>query len=124
MNDTKHATAPADAGETGMEPANGALMSHMPPAGMIATGIASGLAVSAITSTGRTLMGKVGKHPVIVFGLGLAAGYFTHKYRKEILSTVNDAAERGKEFVLQQREHLEDLLAESRETDDAPDAGE
>lgn len=96
--------------------AKGLPASHAPShAGMVATGIVSGLAVSAITATGRSLMGKVGKHPFAVLGIGLAAGYFAHKYRKEIIATVSDAAERSKHFALHQRAHIESLLAKSQE---------
>jgi hypothetical protein len=61
-------------------------------------------------------MSLLAKHPVVVFGLGIATGYLIHKYRKEIIGTANDLAEKGKDFVLQQRENLEDLVAESRDT--------
>ena len=115
-----HAPAAADAPAMGSDieamagEAKGPFMSHMPQASMVATGIASGLAVSAITSTGRNLMSTLGKNPLVMFGVGVATGYFIHKYRKEIISTVNSAAEHSKDFVLRQREHIEDLLAESR----------
>ena len=56
------------------------------------------------------------KHPLLMFGLGLAAGYFTHKYRKEILSAAGNAAEESKSFMLRQKENLLDLVAESRES--------
>ncbi|TAN49744.1 MAG: hypothetical protein EPN21_10940 [Methylococcaceae bacterium] len=59
-------------------------------------------------------MRKLSKHPAFMFGIGLVTGYFVHKHRKAILATVNNAGERGKEFVLHQRERIEDLLAESR----------
>jgi len=60
-------------------------------------------------------MSLLARNPVVVFGLGVAAGFLIHKYRKEIVSTANDLAEKGKDFVLQQRENLEDLVAESRD---------
>lgn len=58
---------------------------------------------------------KLTKSPIIVFGLGVAAGYFIHKYRKEIITGATDLAEKGKDFVLQQRENLEDLIAEGKD---------
>jgi hypothetical protein len=44
---------------------------------------------------------------------GLAAGYLLHKYEKEIVQTLSKATGMGKDFVLHQRETLEDLLAEA-----------
>lgn len=111
---------PSESGatENGIAPSTDAapksLMSHMPQTNMVVAGVASGLAVSAITATGQNLIGKLSKHPAFIFGLGLVTGYFVHKHRQTILATVNTAAERSKEFVLHQREHIEDLLAESR----------
>jgi len=64
-------------------------------------------------------MSLFAKHPVITFGLGVTAGYFIHKYRKEIIEAANDAAEKSKEFVLQQRESLADVLAEAKESGEA-----
>jgi hypothetical protein len=117
MENTSNGQVPATPGPA-MGNAVDAAASHMPSAGMIATGIVSGLAVTAITATGRKLIGTLAKSPLLMFSAGLAAGYFAHKHRQEILDTVNDAAERGKTFVLQQREQLEDLLAESREAEE------
>ncbi len=60
-------------------------------------------------------MSLLARHPVITFSLGLAAGYFIHKYRKEIIEAATDATEKGKEFVLRQKESLADLIAETQE---------
>ena len=49
---------------------------------------------------------------MVLFGLGIAVGYTVHKYRKEIIKSANRAAEKSKDFVLQQRENLEDIVAE------------
>jgi len=64
-------------------------------------------------------MSLLARHPVITFSLGVAAGYFIHKYRKEIIGAANDATENAKEFVLQQRENLADVLAETKEAGEA-----
>jgi hypothetical protein len=45
----------------------------------------------------------------------LVAGYLVYKYRKEIISSTTKAVDAGKDFVLQQKENLEDIVAESRE---------
>jgi hypothetical protein len=93
-------------------------------AGMSAE-VAKGAAVTgaavAATRTSGGFMSTLSKHPILVFGLGLAAGYLIHKYRKEIIATATNVTEQGKDFVLQQRENLEDLVAECHER--ADDAG-
>ena len=71
--------------------------------------------VTAGSHTGRSLMGRIFRHPVVLFGLGVAVGYTIHKYRKEIILAANDAAEKSKDFVLQQRESLEDILEEGKD---------
>jgi len=90
-----------------------AMRRSMNPAAM--TGVATGAAISASTRGGRGAMSKIVRHPLVLFGLGVAVGYLVHKYRKEIISTATQIGETGKDFVLQQRENLEDLVAESRE---------
>ncbi len=51
------------------------------------------------------------KHPWLVFGLGLAAGYFAHKYRKEIIGTAAQAAGTGKSVAARTARALEDVVA-------------
>lgn len=48
----------------------------------VANGIIKGSMTSATIHSGRRLMSNVTKHPVLVFGLGVAAGYLVYKYRK------------------------------------------
>jgi hypothetical protein len=60
-------------------------------------------------------MSNIAKHPVLVFGLGLTAGYLIYKYRKEIISSTTKVVDAGKDFVLQQKETLEDIIAETQE---------
>ena len=86
-----------------------------PKLGMMSKGIATGVAVSAITQTGRNIVSTLIKHPLVLIGLGFATGFLAHKYRKEIIATASSAAEQGKDFVLRQKESLGDLLAESKE---------
>jgi hypothetical protein len=38
-----------------------------------------------------------------------------YKYRKEIVSSTTKVVDAGKDFVLQQKENLEDLVAETKE---------
>jgi hypothetical protein len=77
--------------------------------------IVKGSVASATTHTGRKLMNNVAKHPILVFGLGVVAGYLVYKYRKEIISSTTKVVDAGKDFVLQQKENLEDIVAESKE---------
>jgi hypothetical protein len=57
-----------------------------------------------------------------MFSLGIAAGYLTHKYRKEIISVTCKTAEQGKDFVLRQKENIKDLIAEAQESTEETDA--
>jgi len=77
--------------------------------------IMKGSMASATVRSGGQLMSKLVKHPVLVFGLGVVAGYVTYKYRKEIIGSVGKATDAGKDFVLQQKENLEDIVAETKE---------
>lgn len=67
-------------------------------------------------------MSALARYPLVVFGLGIAAGYFAYKYRKEIVSAAVRASEKGKDFALQQRENLEDLVAECKDCPEEPEA--
>ncbi len=101
----------------------GHLMASMPKhTATIAKGAAmAGGAAVATSKSGSSIMSILAKHPLVVFGLGVAAGYYAHKYRKEIIATALQATEKGKDFVLHQKENLEDLVAECHEHED--DAG-
>ncbi|MEY3289836.1 MAG: hypothetical protein RLZZ419_2078 [Pseudomonadota bacterium] len=88
---------------------------HVKAASSVAKEVVKGSIVSSTVHTGSRLMSNVAKHPVLVFGLGLVAGYLIYKYRKEIVSSATQAVDAGKDFVLQQKENLEDIVAESKE---------
>lgn len=77
--------------------------------------VVAGTLATATVNTGGKLMGKVTRHPVLVFGLGMVAGYFVYKYRKEIISSATKTIDAGKDFVLHQKENLEDIVAEAKE---------
>jgi hypothetical protein len=77
-----------------------------------------GAVMSAGAQSGKSIMSKLTKHPLLILGIGIAAGYYAHKYRKEIISSVNSAGEKGKDFVLQQKENIEDMVAETKESED------
>lgn len=82
---------------------------------MVAKGVATAVAASTIIQTGKGFMNTLAKHPLVVFGLGIAAGVLVHKYRKEIILITSKTAEQSKDFVLRQKENLRDLLAEVQE---------
>jgi hypothetical protein len=88
---------------------------HDNSANSVAKEVVKGSIVSTTVHTGRRLMNNIAKHPVLVFGLGVVAGYLVYKYRKEIISSTARAVDAGKDFVLQQKENLEDIVAESKE---------
>ena len=78
--------------------------------------IAKGTVTSATIHTGGKLVKKITRHPLLVFGLGIVAGYVVYKYRKEIISGTSKAVGASKDFVLHQKENLEDIVSETKET--------
>src|SRR5450631_80121 len=106
---------------TRIEPAKGHKTmegSHLSKGDVIVKGVATAVAASTIIQTGKGVMTKLDRHPLVMFSLGIAAGYMAHKYRKEIISITNKASEQSKDFVLRQKENLKDLLAETQEETD------
>lgn len=77
--------------------------------------VVAGTLATATVNTGGKLMGKLSKHPLLVFGAGMVAGYFVYKYRKEIIASASKTIDAGKDFVLHQKENLEDIVAEAKE---------
>jgi len=89
--------------------------SHSSKGEVIAKGVATAVAASTIIQTGKGVMTTLAKNPLVMFGLGIAAGFLVHKYRKEIISITSKTAEQSKDFVLRQKENLIDLIAEAQE---------
>lgn len=77
--------------------------------------VMAGTLATATVNTGSKLMTKVSKHPLLVFGLGMVAGYFVYKHRKDIIAGATKTFDAGKDFVLHQKENLEDIVAEAKE---------
>lgn len=77
--------------------------------------VVAGTLATATVNTGGKLMSKIAKHPVLLFGAGMVAGYFVYKYRKEIVASAAKTIDAGKDFVLHQKETLEDIVAEAKE---------
>lgn len=91
-----------------------------PQADMIAKGLTTSIVVSTIIHAGRGIVVSATKKPVIMFGLGVVAGYFIHKYRKSIVSASRTTLEESREFLLRQKEHLQDRLADHSDEADTP----
>ena len=76
-----------------------------------------GASTAAGAVVGRTLL----VNPLTLLAVGVAggvvAGYLLHRYRKEIALTVSKACGIGKDFALQQKESLADLIEEAKESE-------
>lgn len=106
----QHAMSAAGAGHSMMENA-GHMMANMPKhTGMAAA--AGTAAVAAAMPQGKGFMGFLARHPLVVFGLGIAVGYLAHKYRKEIIQSAGGLTG---DFGHQSHETLDDLVAECQE---------
>ena len=92
-------------------------------AGMMSHPVAKGAMMAATGySATRTLVGHgLLRNPLMLLagGIagGIAVGYLLHKHEKEIVLAVSKAIGMGKDFVMQQRENLDDLMAEAKETE-------
>ena len=105
-----HST-PTEPGKSQMEMDGGQLSKI----DVVAKGVATGVAATTIIQTGKGVIATIARNPLVMFGLGIAAGYLAHKYRKEIISISSKAAEQSKDFVLRQKENIRDLIAETME---------
>jgi hypothetical protein len=80
---------------------------------MMAKSLATGVVVSTITQTGRGLVGRLVKSPFAMLAVGIALGYLTHKYRKEIIVMSSNASEQSKDFLLRQKENIKDAFLDT-----------
>jgi len=98
------------------------MMASMPESHKTMTmgkGLVKSTVATATVHTGAKLMNTFSKHPALVFGLGVLTGYLVYKYRKQIISSAAKAVDAGKDFVLEQKESLEDIVAETKETSES-----
>lgn len=91
-----------DAGQALARPASGAMAA------------AGGLAA------GRTLLGRaLLPNPLTLLALGavggIAAGFLLFRYQKEITEGIGKLGGMGRDFALQRKENLNDLMAEAEE---------
>lgn len=85
---------------------------------VVVKSVATAVVATAIVEAGISLSKAVAKQPIVLFGLGIVSGYLTHKYRKEILAISSHTAQQSKEFIVQQKQHIENMLDEIRHSQD------
>ncbi len=68
------------------------VMKHSKTTG-VTKGVATGAVASAGSSAGKSVIKKIITHPLVLFGLGVAVGFYLHKYRKSIISTYDEEQE-------------------------------
>jgi hypothetical protein len=78
---------------------------------------AGGYAAARMITTNPAL--ALLRSPLLVLAAGVTAGYLAHKYRREIIQAITKATDLGKDFVIQQKESLGDLVAEAQEGNEA-----
>jgi hypothetical protein len=74
-----------------------------------------GAVTTLIVQSGEQIVGKVAKHPLLVFGLGMLTGGFVYNNRKTLLKAGNLVIDSSKKTVQAQKENLLDLIAEVKE---------
>ena len=82
---------------------------------LVVKGVATAVAASVIIQSGRGVAIGISRHPFVVFGLGIVAGYLTHKYRKELITITTKTAEQSKDFIVQQQQNIKDLMTDVKE---------
>ena len=91
--------------------------------GMMSHPVAKGAMVAATGyAATRALVGQgLLRNPLLLLagGIagGIAVGYLLHKHEKEVVLAISKAIGMGKDFVMQQRENLDDLVAEAQESE-------
>lgn len=98
---------------------SGQMMANMPMMAECAemmgkSAVAAGVAASA-SSTGRSFVHRLLRNPWVLFGVGVAAGFLVHKYRKEIIACGAGVTEKSKEFVGRQTENVKEWVAGYKE---------
>lgn len=88
--------------------------------GMMNHPVAKGAMIAATGYTaGRALLPSVLRNPLLLLAGGvaggIAVGYLLHKHEKDVVRLVSKAIGMGKDFAAQQRENLDDLIAEAQQ---------
>lgn len=108
----------AETGSNNIEPSkeqNTIEANHSSKGDLIVKGIGTAVAASIIIQSGKGVISTLAKLPLVMFSMGIATGYLTHKYRREIISITSKTAGQSKDFVLRQKENFRDLLSEAQE---------
>jgi hypothetical protein len=58
-----------------------------------------------------TAMSLLTKHPLLVFTLGFAAGFYLHKHRKELIEAAMQGSAKAREAVQKTTADMEELVA-------------
>lgn len=67
-------------------------------------------------AAGRGLLGgALLRNPWVMLAAGIAVGYYLHKHQDQIVLTLSKASGMGKDFLLQQKESLADLVEGAKE---------
>ena len=74
-----------------------------------------GAVSTVIVQSGGLVVSRVARHPLLVFGLGVAVGCLVYRNRIPLIKASDKAVETGKKVVLDKKEKLLDLVAEVRE---------
>jgi hypothetical protein len=89
---------------------------------MVVKSVATAVVATAIVEAGIGMTKTLARQPLVLLGLGMVTGYFSYKYRKEIIAISSHTAEQSKDFVLRQKNHLNDLLNEIQGGDTPEDS--
>lgn len=90
---------------------------NMPQMMSSASPVAKGAMVAATGYVaGRSLLGgALLRNPWVMLAAGIAVGYYLHKHQDQIVLSLSKASGMGKDFLLQQKENLADLIEETKE---------
>jgi hypothetical protein len=79
----------------------------------------AGMVAAGGYAAGRGLLGgALLRNPLVLLAAGIAAGYFMHKYQDEIMLALAKGTGMGKDFLLQQKENLADLIEETKDKEE------
>lgn len=84
----------------------------------IGKGLMAGMVSYAGYSVARGFLGRLAMNPLVLFSVGAVCGAVAYKYRNEILKGAAKTIGAGKDFVLEQKEKLSDIVAEAQEEEE------
>ena len=89
---------------------------------LVVKSVATAVVATAIVEAGVGITKTLAKQPLVLLGLGMVTGYFSYKYRKEIIAISSHTAEQGKDFIVRQKNNFNDLLNEVQGGDTTGDS--